>query len=71
MTRATDVWFGVRNRVNGTLRLIRGRPEFVAIAFALVGLLVRPKGALATVWWGGTAAGSLVAAMAILQQGGK
>ena len=50
---------------------LRDHPELVALAFVLVGLAVRPKGALGTAWWGGTAIGSLIALVAVLRRGGK
>ena len=75
MAATTDERFGVRDGVGGRWRAIRSvprdHPELVALASVLIGLVVRPKGALGTAWWGGTAIGSLIAAVAVLRGGGK
>ena len=52
------------------IRVALRDPELVALAFVVVGLVVRPKGALGIAWWGGTAVGSLIALVTVLRRGG-
>ena len=49
-----ETWEAIRSALHN-------HPESVALALVVIGLVVRPKGTLATVWWSGTGVGSLIA----------